>query len=164
MRDDEWLSRIGVALTGMLTMAVFLFAVIKLPVRDAVAALQVPSFGAPSSSGKTASHEVTVAHASVKPQPLASVSPTAVPTLEPTAVPTPEPLVVRSAAPAAHASVPPRATPTARKEASSTYTVQSGDTLFSIAKRYGVSAQSLASQNGVSENGLVKVGQQLKVP
>lgn len=163
MRDDEWLSRIGVALTGMLTMAVFLFAVIKLPVRDAVAALQVPSFGAPSSA-KPASHEVTVAQASVKPQPAASVSPTAVPTLEPTAVPTPEPLVVRSAAPAAHASVPPRPAPTAHKEAATTYTVQSGDTLFSIAKRYGVSTQSLASQNGVSDNGLVKVGQQLKVP
>ena len=61
MKDDEWLSRIGVALTGTLTMAVFLFAVIKLPVRDAVNALQLPGFGGPVTPAKPGSHEIAVA-------------------------------------------------------------------------------------------------------
>ncbi len=44
------------------------------------------------------------------------------------------------------------------------YTVQHGDTLYSIARFYGVSASSLAQQNGLFNPNLVRVGQRLCIP
>jgi murein DD-endopeptidase MepM/ murein hydrolase activator NlpD len=45
----------------------------------------------------------------------------------------------------------------------STYTVQSGDTLFSIARAYGVSVDELKRLNNLSSNE-IRLGQQLNVP
>jgi LysM repeat protein len=45
-----------------------------------------------------------------------------------------------------------------------TYTVKSGDTLWGIASKLGVSATALASLNGITNANLIKVGQVLKVP
>ena len=47
--------------------------------------------------------------------------------------------------------------------ATSTYTVRSGDTLSSIASRFGTSYQTLASLNGISNPNLIYVGQVLRV-
>ena len=47
--------------------------------------------------------------------------------------------------------------------ATSTYTVQSGDTLSSIASKFGTSYQALASLNGISNPNLIYVGQVLRV-
>ena len=47
--------------------------------------------------------------------------------------------------------------------ATSTYTVQSGDTLSSIADKFGTSYQALASLNGISNPNLIYVGQVLRV-
>lgn len=47
--------------------------------------------------------------------------------------------------------------------ATNTYTVQSGDTLSSIASRFGTSYQALASLNGLSNPNLIYVGQTLRV-
>jgi murein DD-endopeptidase MepM/ murein hydrolase activator NlpD len=44
------------------------------------------------------------------------------------------------------------------------YVVQAGDTLFGIAKRYGVSVNDLATANGLLNPNLIYVGQQLKIP
>lgn len=46
---------------------------------------------------------------------------------------------------------------------SSTYTVKAGDTLYSIAKRYGTTVDNLKSMNGLSNN-LLTIGQTLIVP
>ena len=44
-----------------------------------------------------------------------------------------------------------------------TYTVKSGDTLYSIAKRYpGVTAQEIMKYNGIGEK--LSVGQKIKIP
>lgn len=43
------------------------------------------------------------------------------------------------------------------------YVVKSGDTLYSIAKRYGVSVDEIKSFNGMSSN-LLSIGQILKIP
>lgn len=165
MKDDELMSRIGVAFTCTVTMAVFVLALIKLPVRDAVAAAHFPTLNGPVGVPKLGSHEVTLAP-STQPAPAAVASPTAVPTPAPTAAPAAEPVLVPPPASAsASPSSSPRPSPTAHKEtATTTYTVHSGDTLFSIARRYGVTVQTLASANSISDTGVVKVGQQLKVP
>ena len=47
--------------------------------------------------------------------------------------------------------------------AANTYTVQSGDTLSSIAAKFGTSYQSLASLNGIANPNLIYVGQVLRV-
>ena len=44
------------------------------------------------------------------------------------------------------------------------YTVQKGDTYYSISKKYNISLQELYSVNGIDENDVLKVGQVLKIP
>src|SRR5258708_31973963 len=59
------------------------------------------------------------------------------------------------------------AVPTFRLQAqtsSRTYTVQSGDTLTSIAARFGISVAALAQANQIAETDVIYVGQVLKIP
>ncbi|MFN8597686.1 MAG: LysM domain-containing protein [Anaerolineae bacterium] len=52
--------------------------------------------------------------------------------------------------------------PVAAQDSSATvYVVQAGDTLSSIARRYGVTAADLASANGLLNPNLIYVGQRL---
>ncbi len=48
--------------------------------------------------------------------------------------------------------------------AHSTYIVQPGDTLFSIARRYDISVQQLATANGLAWNSWLYIGQRLTIP
>ncbi len=45
-----------------------------------------------------------------------------------------------------------------------TYTVQRGDTLYSIARRYNVPTVALAQANGITNYNLIYVGQVLRIP
>ncbi len=45
-----------------------------------------------------------------------------------------------------------------------TYVVQPGDTLFSIATRYNVSPERLADYNGIVDASLIQVGQVIRIP
>ena len=45
-----------------------------------------------------------------------------------------------------------------------TYTVKSGDTLSSIAAKYGTTYQELAKDNGISDPNVIYVGQKIKIP
>ena len=45
----------------------------------------------------------------------------------------------------------------------SVHEVQTGDTLYSISKKYGVSVSAIQEANGFSDNG-IKVGQKIKIP
>lgn len=58
---------------------------------------------------------------------------------------------------------PPRVVPTLRQEPDE-YTVQSGDTLASIASRYSVSYEEIARLNNITDPNSVSVGQYLLIP
>jgi lysozyme len=47
---------------------------------------------------------------------------------------------------------------------SQTYTVQSGDTLSSIAERYGVTVDAICQANGITDPNLISVGEVLSIP
>lgn len=55
-------------------------------------------------------------------------------------------------------------TPTPPPASSTKYTVKAGDTLYSIAKRYGVTVAQIASANKLSNVNLIRVGQVLAIP
>lgn len=45
-----------------------------------------------------------------------------------------------------------------------TYTVKTGDTLSSIAGTYGVNVSTISASSGISENSIIRAGQQLRFP
>jgi cell wall-associated NlpC family hydrolase len=65
--------------------------------------------------------------------------------------------VPAGSSPAASAS--PARAPKAR-----VHHVQAGDTLWSIARRYGTRPERIAALNGIPVEGILRIGQQLKVP
>ena len=59
--------------------------------------------------------------------------------------------------------VPPTPRPTVTQPAPTTYTVRQGDTLYSIARRFGVTLEALMAANGLTDYH-IRVGQQLRIP
>ena len=62
---------------------------------------------------------------------------------------------------------PPTPTPTTTTTTTSpsaTHTVQSGETMYSIARRYSVGVSDIANANGLVNSNLIYVGQQLTIP
>jgi LysM repeat protein len=83
--------------------------------------------------------------------PTATGTPTSTPTDTPAATDTP---------PATPTTMPPSATPT---QPNVTYVVQAGDTLSSIASRFGVSVQAIMDANGMSST-IIDIGAELIIP
>jgi LysM repeat protein len=107
------------------------------------------------------------------PPPVGSASPVAVgggpsATAIPPASssPSPSPLVssVPTTAPSPSPSpVPSSAAPTVAPSFA-TYTVRSGDTLASIAGRFGTTARAIAQLNGIDDPRRLRIGQVLRIP
>lgn len=57
---------------------------------------------------------------------------------------------------------PPAPQPVAPTQAT-TYTVQSGDTLYAIAVKYGTTVQAISAANNIANPNLIRVGQVLKI-
>ena len=45
-----------------------------------------------------------------------------------------------------------------------TYTVQKGDTLSAIAKKYNTTVEALVASNGIKNKNLIRAGQVLQIP
>ena len=73
-------------------------------------------------------------------------------------------LLVPDNAPGTPAPPPVEFEPQASQSANYVYTVVSGDTLNAIARRFGTSAQALASVNGLANPNTIYVGQVINVP
>lgn len=69
------------------------------------------------------------------------------------------PLAAPSRAPAMAASVTPP-----RSSGSGSHTVTSGDTLFSLARTYGVSHKDIAAANGIAPDAQLRMGQTVTIP
>lgn len=99
----------------------------------------------------------TIAAATLPPEPSPTTETTSTP--EPTETPTPTELP-----PTPTATPPPTATPTFSPSGSVTYRVQSGDTLSTIAAKYGVTWEALAAANGLNSRSVLRIGQELIIP
>jgi LysM repeat protein len=62
------------------------------------------------------------------------------------------------------ATPPPAPSPTATPSEFTEYAVQQGDTLSSIAQRFGTTADELARLNGITDPNTLDIGQKLQVP
>ncbi len=90
--------------------------------------------------------------------PTASPAPTEMPTATATLAPTPTP------APPTATARPPKPTATRPAGRSTTYRVQSGDTLSGIAAQFGITWQALAAANNLTEKSVLRIGQELVIP
>ena len=92
----------------------------------------------------------------------ASLPAIVVATPTPGATPIPTPSSVTSPSP--KPSKTPKPKPSKTPGASKTYTVKPGDTLSSIAIRFGTTVKALQRLNGIKDPTLIKPGQVIKVP
>lgn len=101
------------------------------------------------------------------PPALPTTDPALVPTTDPALVPTTDPALVPTTDPAAQPTAVPdgnvQATPPPAT-GQTTYTINAGDTLFSIARTYGLTVEELAAANNIDPNGLLTPGQTLVIP
>jgi LysM repeat protein len=82
----------------------------------------------------------------------------------PLLTPTPAPPITLTPPPPVTLTPPPPATLTPPPPIPTRYVVQRGDTLYSIARRFGVSIWQLASLNNIPNINLIYVGQVLMIP
>jgi LysM repeat protein len=84
------------------------------------------------------------------------------PTIEPTAPPPTEiPPTEVSPTEVFPTAAPAPTTPPST--GATTYTVQRGDTLYSIARRYGTTVEAIAAANGIANPSRIRVGQTLRI-
>jgi LysM repeat protein len=119
-----------------------------------------PDEEVPDATGifQTAQANSATATAQAAAPDVAEESPTAEPTMPPTEVPPTE---------IPPTEIPPTAAPaptTAPSSGTTTYTVQRGDTLYSIARRYGTTVEAIAAANGIANPSRIRVGQTLTIP
>ncbi len=92
-----------------------------------------------------------------EPTPTATEEPTVVVTEEPT----PEPTVEVVVTPVQTPEVQPSPVVSGGE---TSYTVRPGDTLFSIARRYGLTFEEVAAFNGITNPNLIQPGQVIRIP
>ena len=116
----------------------------------------------PSGAGTAPGSSGEASMPAVAPSSGGPASPAASPRASATALPS---SIVASPSPTASASASATPAPSASPSASAqTYRVRSGDTLSSIAARYGTTVKALAAANGITDVRTIHVGQVLVIP
>ena len=146
-RVGPWVG-VGVALVG---------------VGIAGAGLASPLLDSPEEEGVAATADRTSAAATPRTTVTArstapSTTPEATPSGTPRARRTPEPTPVATSEPTQQPTPPP--TPTPQR----TYTVVEGDTLASVAERFGTTAAAIQQANGIDDPDEIVIGQVLIIP
>jgi len=123
--------------------------------------------GTPASMETVVSAVTTPAGTAVLPTPggegelPAGISPTATVVLEPPVVATAEPVATE---PPASEPLPTEPAAAGAGDEPVSHTVQAGDTLASIANRYGTTVAAIVAANGLQDPDQIIVGQELKIP
>lgn len=147
-RRRTWLIGLGLVVVALVLAAAALLA--GPTIGDMVRDWQPGVGGVPS-----ASPPATPPPATPTPTPSPTPSPTPTPSPEPTAAPT------ASASPAPTPTPAPTASPSPKPIR---HVVARGETLTSIAKRYGVTIAAIRRANGIADPSLIRVGQRLVIP
>jgi len=71
---------------------------------------------------------------------------------------------IATATPEVTMATPTPSEPTPSPSAETTYVVQAGDTIFSIARAYGVSPQAIIQANALTDPDRIMLGQELIIP
>jgi LysM repeat protein len=153
MQIDQNISRVALFFVCFLTLGVFYFALVAFPIAKLFPTQQIEQVGQiVNSLNPTASRTPVAASkptgalggsqigASTAPSPAPSVAPSA--------------SAAASAGPSASAAV----------LTGNSYTVQGGDTLTTIARKFNLSVQSIADANKMTTNAPLQVGQKLAIP
>jgi N-acetylmuramoyl-L-alanine amidase len=88
----------------------------------------------------------------------------ALPKIEPAPKPTLQPIALKAATPTKPAPAKPATPKPVAKTELKTYTVDKGDTVTYIAKRYGVSSEALIKLNGITQPTKLQAGRKLRIP
>ena len=150
MQIDQNISRIAIFFVCFLTIGVFYFTLVNFPISKLLPFQQLEQVGSIVSSLNPAASRSPVAAS----KPTGALGGSQIGASS-------EASASASAAPSAGASASPK--PSASAPAGS-YTVASGDTLTTIARKYNLSPQTIADANKMTTNAPLRVGQKLTIP
>lgn len=97
-------------------------------------------------------------------QPASVASASASASAAPAGSPSPAPMASSSAAPASSPTPGTSASASTSPSGTLTYTVRSGDTLGTIAAKFGTTVKAIAAANGITDTRLIHPGQVLAIP
>jgi len=154
MQIDQNISRVAIFFVCFLTLGVFYFALVAFPIAKLFPTQQIEQVGQiVNSINPTASRTPVTSSKPTGALGGSQIGASAAASVAPSAAPA-------SAAP----STAPSASASAAALTGSSYTVQSGDTLTTIARKFNMSVQSIADANKMTTNAPLQVGQRLTIP
>ncbi|MBV9120143.1 MAG: LysM peptidoglycan-binding domain-containing protein [Chloroflexi bacterium] len=166
MQIDHNISRIAIFFVCFLTVGVFYFTLVNLPLARMLPIQQVQQFGQTIQALNPTARTTPVA--SAKPtgalggsQISTSSSASASPSASAFAGAPPASAVAETSASAAAGTA---AKPSASSASGQSYQVESGDTLTSIARKFNTNAQAIADANKMTVNAPLRVGQTITIP
>ena len=165
MQVDHNISRVALFFVCFLTLGVFYFTLVKFPIAKLLPINQLQQVGQTVNSlNPTASRAAVVSDkptgalggsqiiASAVPSPSSAAPASAVPAAAPASA-----AASVSARPAASVSEAPVSN-------GGSYTVQAGDTLLAIARKYNTTVQAITDANKMTSGATLRVGQTLTIP
>jgi LysM repeat protein len=171
MQIDQNISRVAIFFVCFLTLGVFYFTLVNFPISRVLPIQQLEQVGQIVNSINPTASRTPVA--SSRPSGALGGSQIGA---SAAASPSAAPGAASSLAPSAAASASAQATARTSTAASSkpsasaavltgdSYTVQTGDTLGAIARKFNISTQSIADANKMTTNATLQVGQKLIIP